>query len=81
MKVHMLEKRIKTAARDLQLEISAMEPKGRTRYNENRDSLVAELRLLEELVQRIEDWHLERSRIAIERMSDAILPSGKPKEK
>jgi hypothetical protein len=79
VKIHTLQKRIEKAARDLSLEISAMSPQARTRYNENRESLIAELRLLEELLKRIEGWHLERSRIAIERMGAAILPSAKTK--
>jgi hypothetical protein len=81
LKIHILQKRIEKAARDLQLEIAAMDPQARTRFNENRESLVAELRLLEDLLRTIEGWHLERSRIAIEKMSDAVLPSAKPKEK
>jgi hypothetical protein len=69
MKLQTLERRIQKAARDLQLEISAMEPNVRTRHGEDRQSLIAELRLLETLLQTIEGWNLARARTVIERVS------------
>ena len=64
MKIHTLQKRIEKASRDLALEIAAFssDPRVRNRYNENRESLVAELRLLEEILQRIADWNIAQSR-------------------
>ncbi|MGC1453159.1 MAG: hypothetical protein WA830_24275 [Candidatus Sulfotelmatobacter sp.] len=71
MKLQTLERQIQKAARDLQLEISAMEPNVSTRHGEDRQSLIAELRLLETLLQTIEGWNLARARTVIERVSKA----------
>ena len=46
-----------------------MSPDDRTGRGESRDHLVAELKLIEDLLRRIESWYLAQSRIAFKRTS------------
>ena len=78
MKIETLTKRIQKAHRDLQLEIAGMDPQSRTRLGETREHLTQELRLLEEILKRIEGFYLDRAREGIAKMEMLSL---KPKEK
>jgi hypothetical protein len=69
VKIHTLAKRLEKSARDLQLEIAAMGPEDRTRWGESREHLAAELELLETLQRTIEEWHTQRARLAVAKLS------------
>lgn len=69
MKLHTIQAQIDKAIRDVQIEISAMEPGQRTQFNEDKEELTAELSLLQRMAKMIDDYIMERSRIVINRMA------------
>jgi hypothetical protein len=73
MKIHKIEEALGKAIRDVQIELSAMSEGDRNQYNETKASLTEELAFLQAIAKQIEEWNLERSRRAIERMSKIYL--------
>ena len=69
MKIHKVEAVIAKGIRDIESELSAMEPWTVTKMNETPQSLRDELTVLQQLATTIQDYHRKQQRQAIDRMS------------